>query len=107
MKLLGVDIDFKLSFDSHMQNICKNPGQQLNILKRLGKNLCKLSKMTIFHTSVLPTFNFCPLSWHFCTKTNIVDKIEKIHEKALRFVYEDYFRTYDELLICLPCFKDA
>lgn len=97
VKLLGVDIDFNLSFDSHIQNICKKAGQQLNVLKRLGKNLCNLSKMTIFYTFILSNFNFCPLAWHFCSTSN-TKKIEKIQERALRFVYEDYFSTYDELL---------
>ena len=50
MKLLGVDIDFNLGFGSHIQNICKKAGKQLNVLRRIGKNLCKLSRMTIFHS---------------------------------------------------------
>ena len=80
MKLLGVDIDFNLKFDCHIKNICKKAGQQLNVLRRIGKNLCKLSRMTIFHTFILSNFNFCPLSWHFCSKTN-TNKIEKKSKK--------------------------
>jgi hypothetical protein len=75
-----------------------NPGQQLNILKRIGKNLSKLNRFTIFHTFVLSNFNFCPLSWHFCSETN-TKKIEKIQERALRFVYQDYEASYENLLI--------
>ena len=97
MKLLGVDIDFNLKFDCHIQNICKKAGQQLNVLRRIGKNLCKLSRMTIFHTFILSNFNFCPLSWHFCSKTN-TNKIEKIQERALRFVDDDFNSSYTELL---------
>ena len=97
VKLLGVDIDFMLNFDGHIQSICKKAAQQLNILKRLGKSLTKLSKLTIFHTFILSNFNFCPLSWHFCSKRN-TQKIEKVQERALRFVYEDYTTSYTELL---------
>jgi hypothetical protein len=39
VKLLGVDIDFKLNFDYHITNICKKAVQQLNILKRIGNIL--------------------------------------------------------------------
>ena len=54
--------------------------------------------MTIFHTSILSNFNFCPLSWHFCSKTN-TNKIEKkIQERELRFVYDDFNSSYTELL---------
>ena len=98
VKLLGVDIDFMLNFDCHIKNICKKAVQQLNILKRIGKNLSKLNRLTIFHTFVLSNFNFCPLSWHFCSETN-TKKIEKIQERALGFVYQDYEASYENLLI--------
>ena len=97
VKLLGVDIDFNSKFDCHIQNICKKAGQQLNVLRRIGKILCKLSRMTIFYTFILSNFNFCPISWHFCSKTN-TNKIEKIQERALRFVYDDFNSSYTELL---------
>jgi hypothetical protein len=38
-----------------------------------------------------------PLAWHFCNKSN-TSKLEKIQARALRFIYEDYESTYDELL---------
>ena len=97
VKLLGVDIDCNLTFDSHIKNICKKAGQQINVLKRIGKNLCRLSRLTIFHSFILSNFNFCPLSWHFCSKGN-TEKIEKIQHRALRFVYDDYSSSYQELL---------
>ena len=29
VKLLGIDIDYKLSFDQHISNLCRKAGQQL------------------------------------------------------------------------------
>jgi hypothetical protein len=55
----------------------------------LGPYLNRLNKLTIFHSFILSNFNFCPLAWHFCTDKNS-KKIEKVQERALRFVYEDY-----------------
>ena len=97
VKLLGVDIDFNLSFDKHISNVCSKATQQLNVLKRLGRNLCHLSKITIFYTFILSNFNFCPLSWHFCSKRN-TERIERVQERALRFVYDDYSSRYEALL---------
>jgi hypothetical protein len=71
--------------------------QQLKILKRLGRYLDRLSKLTIFHTFILSNFNFCPLAWHFCTDKNS-KKLEKVQERALRFVYDDYTSSYINLL---------
>jgi hypothetical protein len=67
-------------------------------LKRIGKNLSKLNRLTIFHTFILSNFNFCPLSWHFCSEKN-TKKIEKVQERALRFAYFDNTSSYDELLV--------
>jgi hypothetical protein len=49
VKHLGVDIDFMLNFDNHIKTICKKAVQQLNILKRIGRNLCKLSRLFFIH----------------------------------------------------------
>ena len=52
---------------------------------------------TIFHTFILSNFNYCPLAWHFCSESNS-KTLEKIQERALRFVYDDFKSTYRELL---------
>ena len=96
VKLLGVDIDFKLSFDSHFSNICKKAAQQLNVMRRIGHNLSLLNRLTIFHTFVLSNFNFCPLAWHFCSETN-TKKMVKLQERGLRFIYNDS-SSYEDLL---------
>ena len=76
VKLLGIDLDFQLNFDAHIKVICRKASQQLNVLKRIGKHLSKLNKLTIFHSFILSNFNFCPLTWHLCGKTN-TQKMEK------------------------------
>jgi hypothetical protein len=35
------------------------------------------------------------LAWHFCTNKNS-KKLEKVQERALRFVYEDYNSSYED-----------
>ena len=42
--------------------------------------------------------NFCPLACHFCTDKNS-KKLEKIQERAVRFVYDDY--SSSPLKLCL------
>jgi len=97
VKLLGVTIDFKLKFDKHISSICKKASSQLNVLKRIGKNLCKLGKLNIYYSFILSNFNYCPLTWHFCGEV-FTKKLEKIQERALRFIYDDYNSDYETLL---------
>ncbi len=49
-------------------------------------------------TFVLSQFNYCPLVWHFC-RPGDTHKMERIQERALRFVYNDYKTEYKELLL--------
>lgn len=51
----------------------------------------------IFKSFIQSNFNYCPLIWHFCSKTN-TEKLEKLQYRALRIVYHDYTSTYQELL---------
>ena len=98
VKLLGMTIDFQLNFNVQVSNICKRASKQLNVLKGTGKNLCRLGKLNIYHSFILPNFNYCPLIWHFCGEVN-TKKIEKIQVRPLRFIYSDYSSSYESLLI--------
>ena len=54
-------------------------------------------KLNIMNAFILSQFSYCPLIWMFhCKKLN--HKINKIHERALRIVYNDHQCTFEELL---------
>ena len=97
VKLLGVTIDYELIFNSHITNICRKASRQLNVLKRIGKYLNRLGKLTIYHSFILSNFNYCPVIWHFCSEAN-TKKMEKIQERALKFIYNENHSTYEKLL---------
>ena len=87
--LLGVNIDYLLKFDDHVSDVCKKASRQLAVLKRIGKVLTKQGRMIIYNSFILSNFNYCPIVWHFCSKRSS-DKMEKLQERGLRFVTEDY-----------------
>lgn len=106
VKLLGVTFDFMLNFNIHITNMCKKASRQLNAMKRIGRFLSKLGRLTMYHSFIMSNFNYCPMVWSFTGETNL-KKIEKIQERSLRFIYEDYASTYDQLLLrsALPTLK--
>ena len=65
VKLLGIDIDYQLNLDKHIQNICRKASQQLSVIKRIVFFLSKLNKLAIVHSFILSNFNVCPSAWHF------------------------------------------
>ena len=50
--------------------------------------------MNAFITS---QFNYCPLVW-MCHSRALNTRINKIHERALRIVYNDYISPFEDLL---------
>ena len=51
----------------------------------------------MYYSFILSNFNYCPLIWHFCGESN-TKKLEKIQERALRFIYNDSYSSYENLL---------
>ena len=95
--LLGINIDFMLRFDDHVSEICKKASKQLAVLKRLGRFLTRQGKMTIYNSFIVSNFNYCLLAWHFCSASS-TNKIEKIQERALRFINNDFTSSLQALL---------
>ena len=98
VKLLGVTLDYKLNFDQHISNICKKAASQLNVLKRLKSFIGFAEKEILVQSFVYSNFNYCPLVWYFSSSKSL-QKIEKIQERALRFLHNDHVSSYKDLLL--------
>ena len=95
--LLGVVIDNKLSFATHVSVLCQKAARILNAIKRQNSFIIEKNiRQMVANAYVLSQFNYCPLVWHFCGKGGI-HKIENIHERVLRFIHDDYNTEYEEL----------
>ena len=98
VKLLGITTDNKLRFDKHVAIICKMVNLKLHALARIS-NLMSTNKLRIIMKSFIESqFGYCPLVWMFHSRT-LNNKINKLHERALRLVYKDYNLSFGELLI--------
>ena len=83
VKLLGVYLDQKLSFDYHVDELCRKSGRKLSsVIARLTKTLNVASKMLLFHTYILSQFEYCSLVWHLFTRDK-TKKIGKIQKRAM------------------------
>ena len=97
VKLLGIEIDNKLNFEKHISNICKKASNQLNAICRLQTFLGHKEKQAIINTFMHSNLNYGFLIWDFSSKKS-KNKMEKIHERSLKFLSSDYARSYAELL---------
>ena len=98
INVLGIILDSKLSFNTYVKNICNRASSQINALKRIGKFLNIDARLRIYKSLKRANFSYNPVIWIFCGKSNS-DKMERLQERALRFVYSDYITSYPNLFL--------
>ena len=97
VKLLGVWIDSDLSFNDHMKNICRNAAKKLNALTRQCAILPFYRRQMLMNAFFNSQFSHCPLAW-MSHRRFINTKINNLHFRALRMIYNDVNASFQELL---------
>ena len=93
---LGICIDENLTFDNHVNNICLKASRQIGALQRLTGLLDLPSRRAIYTSFIVSNFNYCPLVWFFTSRASIM-KMQKLQERALRFLLKDSISDYETL----------
>ena len=96
-KVLGITIDDKLTFTSHLASIIKKANQKFHALSRVKCYMGLEQNQLIMSPFIKSQFNYCPLIWMFCSRTSM-NKLNNIYEKCLRIITDDYNSNINELL---------
>ena len=67
VKLLGVSFDYLLKFETHIANIIQKAARQINVSNVLN---LEAQFFLIYRSFINSNLNYCPLVWHFCSKTS-------------------------------------
>ena len=97
VKLLGIEIDSKLNFDTHVHEICQKAARQINALKRLSKFLNLDSRMAIFRSFITSNFGYCSLAG--------LHAVPKILRSSKNFSYERYVLSTMIILVPMTNYK--
>ena len=65
---LGITIDNKLSFYSHLKQLCKKVANKLNALTRVAPYLDYNQTKLIYNSFFKGQVSYCPLIWTFCSR---------------------------------------
>ena len=95
--LLGIVIDNNLKFDVHVNKLCTKASQKLHALARISKYMTIENRKKIMNAFISSQFSYCPLVWMFHSRA-LNNRINRIHERALRIVYNDIFTPFEQLL---------
>ena len=97
VKLLGITIDSKLNFQEHVWKMCQRISQKIHALERISTYIDSDKLKIIMRTFIENEFNYCPLTWMLHSRT-LNNKINKLHERALRVAYKDETSSFETLL---------
>ena len=96
LALLGITTDNLLTFNEHIDNLCRTANYKLHALRRIRKYLSLEKAKLLCNAFINSQLNYARLVWMFCRKKQYL-KIQKIHLKALKVVYNSN-KNYNELL---------
>ena len=97
-KVVKYECDTKLPFETHLKIVCKKVSHKLHALARVSNYISQRKLRIIMKEFITSQFGYCPLEWMFHSRKSN-NKINNLHEKALRLNYEDRQSTFEELLI--------
>jgi hypothetical protein len=97
VKLLGVKIDNMLYLDEHVSDICNKVSKKIHALTRISNLMDKDKLKLIMNAFIESQFSYCPLIWMFHSRT-MNNRINRLHERALRLVYKESDLSFEELL---------
>ena len=96
-KLLGVKFDNKLTFENHITDICRKASRKTYALARIALCMALSKRRMVMDPFFNSQFNYCPLVW-MCHNRTTNRKINSLHERCLRIIYNDKRSSFKTLL---------
>ena len=87
----------RVGFDTHVANICNRVSKKIYALARISQYMNIHKRRMIMKAFVASEFGYCPLLWVFLSR-KLNNRVNKLHERTLRIVYQDYASSFTELL---------
>ena len=88
VKLVGVNLEGRLNFNFNKNSLLKKTSKKYHTLARVCNYMNKKKRCILMNAFITSQFSYCPLVWMSHSRT-MNNRINKIHEKALRLVYKD------------------
>ena len=87
--LLEIIINQNLKFDEYIPTQCKKTGRKLKAIARVCTYLSFKRRRKLMKAFIESQIAYCSLTWMFCQRYLNVYSNFKLHERALRIVYDN------------------
>ena len=85
-KFLGMTLNQKLTWSSHVNQLILKHNRNLNLLKLSRNMLNKESKLLVYHSHLESHIQYRILLWGNGTNTEQINRLQKIQDKALQYM---------------------
>ena len=96
-KFFGIKIDNKLTLEEHVEGLCKKASQKVSAVARISSLMRFEQRKRIVNLFITSHFSHYPLVWMFHSR-RLNNRIDHIHERTLKIIYQDYNSSFKELL---------
>ena len=83
--LLGMEIDSTLSWNNHVNNLCKKLSMRIGVLQKLRPLTPHSVLILVYNATFLSVFDYCCTVWGNTTKNNL-QRIYKLQKRAARVI---------------------
>jgi hypothetical protein len=98
LKLLGVTVDYRLTFKTRVHNITSKANSRIYSLKRLRSNGANNKSLLHFYKScILPVLVYAIEAWYCFITKDLKDNLERTQNYALKLIFTDK-ESYDQRL---------
>jgi len=104
VKILGVTVDHHLTFNTHVQNICKLSYYHIRALKHIRSSLMFDMARTVACALVISRLNYANSVLYGTSAANIA-KLQRVQNTLARVVNSS--RTRSELIVFVRCLKTS
>ena len=88
-KFLGVILDDKLSWNSHVNNLCNIISRNIGILRNLNY-LPQSALELLYHSLISSHLSYCSMIWGFSSKKNL-KRIHLLQKRAVRIISHSHY----------------
>jgi hypothetical protein len=89
VKYLGLCIDNKLQWNTHVNNVCKSITKKLGMMNRTSKYVEENTREQIYKSFIQPSFDYADTIWHGCSKF-LQHKLQVLQNRAARIIKQDF-----------------
>lgn len=93
IKYLGILIDNKLTFNAHVEHVCKKVARKLHFFARIRKRISKICAIRVYNTIIKPHFEYCS-SVTFMCNDYMLDRLQKLQNRGMRIILQCNRRTH-------------